>query len=175
LLFDQLENSLFAHNVCSWCLQSGCNATSCHAPEDTEFYVDTTHLFQETLLPYVQNAKLGLPVDNAAPLMPQHFAFDDADWGQYTEPAFEPGLETWEHDNTLDMHESSWEASMNSNADQYSLEDGSGEHDEEYVVEQNDSRLIGEEHDQYDLLMAKSEGMDASDASYDNLDEDEGQ
>jgi hypothetical protein len=73
------------------------------------------------------------------------------------------------------MYESSWKASINSNADQYILEDGSGEHDEEYVVKQNDSRLIGEEYDQYDLFMAKSEGMDAGDASYDNLDEDEGQ
>jgi hypothetical protein len=175
LLFDQLENSLFAPNVCSWCLQSGCNAMSCHAPEDTDFYVDTTHLFQETLLPYVQNAKLGLPVDNAAPLMPQHFAFDDADWGQYTESAFEPSLETWEHDNASDMYESSWEASMNSNADQYLLEDDSGEQDEEYVVEQNDSQLNGEEHGQYDSFVAKLEEMDAGDASYDNLDEDEGQ
>jgi hypothetical protein len=40
-------------------------------------------LFQTTLLPYVQNAKLGLAVDNAAPLMPQHLAFDGADWGHY--------------------------------------------------------------------------------------------
>jgi hypothetical protein len=176
LLFDQLENSLFAPNVCSWCLQSGCNATSCHAPEDTDFYVDTTHLFQETLLPYIQNAKLGLPVDNAAPLMPQHFVFDDADWGHYyTEPAFEPNSETWDHNNTLDMYEASWEDSMNSNAEQYILEDGSGEHDEEYVVEQSDSQLIVEENDQYDSFMAKPEGIDTCDASYDNLDEDEGQ
>ncbi len=64
---------------------------------------------------------------------------------------------------------------MNSNADQYILEEVSGEQDEEYVVEQNDSQLIGEEHGQYDLFMAKSEEMDAGDASYDNLDEDEGQ
>ena len=40
------------------------------------------HLFQSTLLPYVQNAKLGLAVDNTAPLIPQHLAFDGADWGQ---------------------------------------------------------------------------------------------
>ena len=63
---------------------------------------------------------------------------------------------------------------MNSNADQYILEDGSGEHDEEYVVEQNDSRLIGEENDEFDSFMAKSEGINTCDASY-NLDEDEGQ
>ncbi len=82
-------------------------ATTCHAPEDTEIYVDTTRLFQDTLLPYVQNAKLGLSVNNTAPLMPQHFVFDDADWGHYTEPAFETdSSETWDHDNTLDMYES---------------------------------------------------------------------
>ena len=79
---DQLENSLFAPNVCSWCLQANCTTTTCHPPEDPEFYTEMTHLFQSTLLPYVQNAKLGLAVDNAAPLMPQHLAFDGADWGQ---------------------------------------------------------------------------------------------
>jgi hypothetical protein len=148
---------------------------SCHAPEDADFYVDTTHLFQETLLPYVQNAKLGLPVDNAAPLMPQHFAFDDADWGQYTASALEPSLETWKHDNTSDMYESSWELSMNSDTDHYILEDGSGEQDEEYVVEHNDSQLNGKEHDQYDSFVAKLEETDAGKARYDDLDEDEGQ
>ena len=174
LLFDQLENSLFAPNVCSWCLQSGCDVMSCQAPEETDFYVDTTHHFQETLLPYVQNAKLGLPVDNAAPLMPQHFAFHDADWGQHTDSAFEPSLETWDHSNASDNYESAWEESMDSNADHYILEDGSGEQDEEYVVEQNGSQSIGEEHE-YNSFVAKLDGTDASDASYDNLDEDEGQ
>jgi hypothetical protein len=173
LLFDQLENSLFAPNVCSWCLQSGCDVMSCQAPEDTDFYVDTTHHFQETLLPYVQNAKLGLPVDNAAPLMPQHFAFHDADWGQHTDSAFEPSLETWDHSNASDNYESAWEESMDSNADHYILEDVSGEQDEEYVVEQNDSQSICEEHE-YNSFVAKLDGTDASDANYDNLEEDEG-
>jgi hypothetical protein len=81
LVMDQLENSLFAPNVCSWCLQPNCTTTTCYPPEDPKFYTETTHLFQSTLLPYVQNAKLGLAVDNAAPLMPQHLAFDGADWG----------------------------------------------------------------------------------------------
>ena len=82
LVMDQLENSLFAPNVCSWCLQTNCTTTTCYPPDDPEFYSETTHLFQTTLLPFVQNAKLGLAVDNAAPLMPQHLAFDGADWGQ---------------------------------------------------------------------------------------------
>jgi hypothetical protein len=82
LLFDQLENSLFAPNVCSWCLQSNCDATNCYPSEEPSFYSSTTHLFQEALLPFVQNAKLGLPIDNSAPLMPEHFTFEDTDWGQ---------------------------------------------------------------------------------------------
>ena len=73
------------------------------------------------------------------------------------------------------MYELSWEASMNSNADQYLLEDDSGEQDEEYVVEQNDSQLSGEEHGQYNSFVAELEEMDAGDASHVNLDEDEGQ
>jgi hypothetical protein len=126
-----------------WCLVFTDVDATCHVPEDTDFYVDTTHLFQDTLLPYVQNAKLGLPVDNTAPLiMPQHFVFDDADWGHYTEPAFEPDSETWDHDNTLDMYQSSWKTSMHSNADQYILEDGSGKLDTEYAVEQNGSQSM---------------------------------
>ncbi len=64
---------------------------------------------------------------------------------------------------------------MDSNADHYILEDGSGEQNEEYVVEQNDSQSFGEEHGQYNSFVAKLEEIDASDASYDNLDEDEGQ
>ena len=42
------------------------------------------------------------------------------------------------------------------------------------MVEQNGSQSIGEEHE-YNLFVAKLDGTDASDASYDNLDEDEGQ
>ncbi len=56
-----------------------------HPPEDPEFYAEVTHLFQESLLPYVQNAKLCLPFDNSVPLMPQHFAFDGTDWGHRTD------------------------------------------------------------------------------------------
>ncbi len=53
LVMDQLENSLFAPNVCSWCLQANCTTTTCYPPEDPEFYTETTHLFQSTLLPYL--------------------------------------------------------------------------------------------------------------------------
>jgi hypothetical protein len=85
LLIDQLENSLFAPNACSWCLQSACTHDTCYPPEDPEFYAEVTHFFQESLLPYVQNAKLCLPIDNSVPLMPQHFAFDGTDWGHHTD------------------------------------------------------------------------------------------
>ena len=59
-----------------------CTEDTCYPPEEPDFYTEVTHLFQTTLLPYVQNAKLGLAVDNASPLMPQHLAFDGVDWGQ---------------------------------------------------------------------------------------------
>ena len=82
LVVDLLEDNLFAPNVCSWCLCCSCTEDTCYPPDEPDFYTEVTHLFQSTLLPYVQNAKLGLAVDNAAPLMPQHLAFDGADWGQ---------------------------------------------------------------------------------------------
>jgi hypothetical protein len=106
LVMDQLENSLFAPNVCSWCLQSNCTTTTCYPPEDPEFYTETTHLFQSTLLPYVQSAKLGLAVDNAAPLMPQHLAFDGADWGQ-TDTKVE-AFDTDDYDHPDPTAESTW-------------------------------------------------------------------
>jgi hypothetical protein len=85
LFIDQLENSLFAPNVCSWCLQGACTQATCYPPEEPDFYAEVTHFFPESLLLFVQNAKLCLPVDNSVPVMPQHFAFDGTDWGQHTE------------------------------------------------------------------------------------------
>jgi hypothetical protein len=83
LIVDQLEDTLFAPNVCSWCLACAYTRTpeSCYPPEDPDFYTEVTHLFQSTLLPYVQSAKLGLPIDDSAPLMPHHFAFEETEWG----------------------------------------------------------------------------------------------
>ncbi len=107
LVMDQLENSLFAPNVCSWCLQTNCTTTTCYPPEDPEFYTETTHLFQSTLLPYVQKAKLGLAVDNTAPLMPQHLAFDGADWGQ--EDSQVQALDTDDHDLSDPTTGSTWD------------------------------------------------------------------
>ena len=65
--------------------QSACTHVTCYPPEDPEFYAEVTHFFQESLLPYVQNAKLCLPIDNSVPLMPQHFAFGGTDWGHHTD------------------------------------------------------------------------------------------
>ncbi len=107
LVMDQLENSLFAPNVCSWCLQANCTTTTCYPPEDPEFYTETTHLFQSTLLPYVQNAKLGLAVDNAAPLMPQHLAFDGADW-ERTDTQVQ-AFDTDDYDHPDPTTESTWD------------------------------------------------------------------
>ena len=107
LVMDQLENSLFAPNVCSWCLQTNCTTTTCYPPDDPEFYSETTHLFQTTLLPFVQNAKLGLAVDNAAPLMPQHLAFDGADWGQADSQVHAFDMD--DHDYSDPTTESTWD------------------------------------------------------------------
>jgi hypothetical protein len=107
MVMDQLENSLFAPNVCSWCLQPNCTTSTCYPPEDPEFYTETTHLFQSTLLPYVQNAKLGLAVDNSAPLMPQHLAFDGTDWGQ-TDTQVQ-ALDTDDYDHPDPTTESTWD------------------------------------------------------------------
>jgi hypothetical protein len=107
LVVDMLEDNLFAPNVCSWCLHCSCTEDTCYPPEEPDFYTEVTHLFQTTLLPYVQNAKLGLAVDNSAPLMPQHLAFEGSDWGHadtqvqnfdnYHYDQFDPSTDsTWE-------------------------------------------------------------------------------
>jgi hypothetical protein len=107
LVVDMLEDNLFAPNVCSWCLHCSCTEDTCYPPEEPDFYTEVTHLFQTTLLPYVQNAKLGLTVDNSAPLMPQHLAFEGSDWGHadtqvqnfdnYHYDQFDPSTDsTWE-------------------------------------------------------------------------------
>jgi hypothetical protein len=95
-LIDQLENSLFAPNACSWCLQSACTHVTCYPPEDPEFYAEVTHFFQESLFPFVQNAKLCLPIDNSVPLMPQHFAFDGTDWGHHSEHDQSTDYQDWD-------------------------------------------------------------------------------
>ncbi len=107
LVVDMLEDNLFAPNVCSCCLHCSCTEDTCYPPEEPDFYTEVTHLFQTTLLPYVQNAKLGLAVENSAPLMPQHLAFEGSDWGHadtqvqnfdnYHYDQFDPSTDfTWE-------------------------------------------------------------------------------
>lgn len=64
-------------------------------------------MFQSTLLPYVQNAKLGLAVDNSAPLMPQHLAFDGTDWGQ-TDTQVQ-AFDTDDYDHPDPTTESTWD------------------------------------------------------------------
>ena len=167
LLIDQLENSLFAPNVCSWCLQCNCNDTSCYPPEEPSFYSSTTHLFQEALLPFVQNAKLGLPIDNSAPLMPEHYAFEDADWGQdYNESDFE----NWHSVEVQPSQESSWAASSSSNFDQYIMEDEPDGQEMEYEVEQLETQvneMEGTEDGNCDSLLMDSNTAEDQDAPYD--------
>jgi hypothetical protein len=82
LLFADLENSLFSHNTCSWCLQSNCDGrSSCSAPEEPLFFTQTNDAFCEEILPLVKNAKLELPVDFSDPQSPQQFNFQDSHWG----------------------------------------------------------------------------------------------
>jgi hypothetical protein len=129
LVMDQLENSLFALNVCSWCL-------TCYPPEDPEFYTETTHLFQ--------NAKLGLAVDNAAPLMPQHLAFDGADWGQSDTQV--QAFDTDDYDHPDPTTESTWDEL---------LEYHSGDLYDHYYVAPNQSI-----EDQFDYGQDHSENPD---------------
>ena len=171
LLLDRLEDSLFAPNVCSWCLQCGCDSTNCHPPDDPDFYMETTHFFQESLLPYVQNAKLGYPIDNATPLMPEHYAFDDVDWGQHTDLAFEDAQD----DNELSW-ETPWESSSSTNQDQYLFEDDNGEQDSEYMVESNahQSAEMESGDDQYGAFLADSNESAIDDVHQRENFEDEG-
>jgi hypothetical protein len=133
--------------MCSWCLQGACTQATCYPPEEPEFYAEVTHFFQESLLPFVQNAKLCLPVDNSVPLMPQHFAFDGTDWGQYTE--HEELAENQEHFDRegldqLMCEESSTELNPYPLDDM--LNDPQGEHSE-YEVVQSEMHLLQDEMD----------------------------
>ena len=82
LLFTGLENSVFAANTCSWCLQTQCNGTNCNPPEEPMFFTQTNNAFCEEILPLVKNAKLELPVGSSDPLSPQHFHFQESYWGE---------------------------------------------------------------------------------------------
>ena len=172
---DQLENSLFAPNVCSWCLQRDCNATNCYPPEEPSFYSSTMHLFQEVLLPFVQNAKLGLPIDNSAPLMPEHYAFDDADWGQdYNESDFE----NWHSDEVQPSQEASQVTPYSSNFDQYIMEDEPDGQEMEYEVEQLETQveeMDGTEDENSSNVPIYLNTTDDQDIPYDEKDDDEHQ
>jgi hypothetical protein len=126
-----------------------------------------THLFQSTLLPYVQNAKLGLAVDNAAPLMPQHLAFEGADWGQSDTQVhtfdmdenedFDPTTEsTW--DELLEYHSGDLQydhyvAPNQSIEDQFDYDQNQSENADGYYEENSlhQDTLIYENHDVNDV------------------------
>jgi hypothetical protein len=124
------------------------------------------------LVPLIQNAKLGLPIDNTAPLMPDHFAFDDADWGRDTESEFVDE----QYDELQSISESSWLHPSESNVDHYFQEEEANGHESEYVVEQLElhSNDMDAEEEQYDVLMVNSNGIDGIDVTYDDKFEDEG-
>ena len=118
-------------------------------------------------MPYVQNAKLGLPIDNSAPLMPEHYAFEDADWGQdYNESDFE----NWHSVEVQPSQESSWAASSSSNFDQYIMEDEPDGQEMEYEVEQLETQvneMEGTEDGNCDSLLMDSNTAEDQDAPYD--------
>ena len=151
LLIDQLENSLFAPNVCSWCLQGACTHATCHPPEDPDFYTEVTHFFQESLLPFVQNAKLCLPVDNAVPLMSQHFAFEGTDWGHHAE--YEELAEDQEYFDQEGVDQLMCEGSI-TEPNPYPLDDKlidpQGEHSEYEVVHSEMHLLQDDVEDNFD-------------------------
>ncbi len=104
-----------------------------HPPDDPEFYTEVTHLFQSTLLPYVQNAKLGLPIDDSAPLMPHHFAFEETEWGHHEDQNTEQHSydDQYEEDNVVLQYDScEWTQDNN----------------EQYAVDYCDVEGPGEEH-----------------------------
>ena len=82
LLFADLENSVFSHDTCSWCLQSQCDGSNCSPPEEPLFFTQTNDAFCAEILPLVKNAKLELPVDNSEPVSPHQFNFQDSHWGE---------------------------------------------------------------------------------------------
>ena len=140
LVVDLLEDNLFAPNVCSWCLHCSCTEDTCYPPEEPDFYTEVTHLFQTTLLPYVQNAKLGLAVDNAAPLMPQHLAFDGADWGHYHTQA--QNFDNHHYDQFDSSADSTWE-------DLAEYHSGDIDHDHYMASNAQVEETIDEVHEDY--------------------------
>ncbi len=64
--------------------------------------------------------------------MPEHFAFDDVDWGHHTDLASEDV--PYEDESSW---ETPWEGSSSTNQEQYLFEDDNGEPDSEYMIELN--------------------------------------
>ena len=121
----------------------------------------------------IQNAKLGLPIDNSAPLMPEHFTFEDADWGQVHN---ESEFENWHSDEVQPSGESSWTTLSSSNIDQYIMEDEIDDQETEYVVGQYESQTNEMEEVEYescDAMMVNSEVAEDNSAQYDDKYEDE--
>jgi hypothetical protein len=179
LVVDLLEDNLFAPNVCSWCLHCSCTEDTCYPPEEPDFYTEVTHLFQTTLLPYVQNAKLGLVVDNTEPLMPQHLAFDGADWGHYHTQV--QNFDNHHYDQFDPSTDSTWEDlaeyhSGDTDHDHYmassvSVEETSDEVDESYSDVQNAESLHMDTELQDSTL--PSENFGSIEEDYDLLNADE--
>ena len=123
----------------------------------------------------MQNAKLGLPIDNSAPLMPEHYTFEDADWGQVYD---ESDFENWHSEEVQPSGESSWTTSSSSNIDQYIMEDDTDDQENEYIVEQYETQaneMEEVEDESCDALMVNSGVVEDDIALYDDKYEDEDQ
>jgi hypothetical protein len=107
--------------------------------------------------------------------MPEHFTFEDADWGQvYNDSDFE----NWHSDEVQPSGESSWTNSSSSNIDQYIMEDEIDDQETEYVVEQYETQaneMEETEDESSDALMVNSEVVEDNGIYYDDKYVDENQ
>jgi hypothetical protein len=85
LIYDHLEDSIFAPRSCQYCSDANCDGTNCESPFDHEDYHETSMFFTQTLSSLVVNAKLERPLDSHAPQTEQLYWYDDNDWGDAQE------------------------------------------------------------------------------------------
>ena len=123
----------------------------------------------------MQNANLGLSIDNSAPLMPEHYTINDADWGQVYD---ESDFENWHSDEVQPSGESLWTTSSSSNIDQYIMKDETDDQEIEYAVNQYETQaneMEEVEDESCDALMGNSEVVEDNVVLYDDKYEDQDQ
>ena len=113
LIYDHLEDSVFAPRLCQYCSDSNCDGENCESPFDHDDYHEASMFFTQTLSSLVVNAKLERPLDSHAPQTEHVYAYVADDWGNGYEDEYDP---QW--DNT----DNQWESSDN-NGYEYGVED----------------------------------------------------